>query len=80
MEIHETQQMLKVLKDLIWLNGIIATELIQITENTSAAIRGEIPRGCKIEHNKLREQAIEIVSRHCPEKARSLKDHILKHS
>ncbi|MDI6688998.1 MAG: hypothetical protein QMD66_04165 [Actinomycetota bacterium] len=80
MEVHDTQQMLNVLKDLIWLNGVIATELIQITENTSAAIRGEIPQSCKIEHSKLREQAIEIVSRYCPEKVHNLKDHILKHS
>ena len=42
----ETREMLA---DLIWLNALIATELIQVTENTSAILRnapptGELPR------------------------------------
>jgi len=30
----------ELLKDLIWLNGVIATELIRITENTASILMG----------------------------------------
>jgi len=40
MEAEETKAMLA---DLIWLNAVIATELIQITENVSALLREAPP-------------------------------------
>jgi len=33
----------EMLADLIWLNALIATELIQVTENTSAILRKSPP-------------------------------------
>lgn len=61
MELDETTHMLK---DLLWLNAVIATELIQITENTSAILRkGEIPGSCLAEHRALREEALAIAER-----------------
>lgn len=80
MEKDDVQELKELLKDLIWLNGVIATELIQITENTSRAIRnGELPEGCRIAHNELREKAVEILSKHRSEEAKLVADHILKH-
>ena len=35
----------EMLADLIWLNALIATELIQVTENTSAILRKSPPTG-----------------------------------
>ncbi len=75
----KNEKILKALCDLIWLNGVIATELIQITENTSKSLRGEIPEACITQHAKLREEALDIVIRNCPERAESLKKHILGH-
>lgn len=80
MDSFDVDELKQLLKDLIWLNGIIATELIQITENTSRAIRGgELPEGCKVAHAELRETAIEILRRHCPDNAESVAKHVLKH-
>ena len=41
MQDKETKEMLA---DLVWLNAVIATELIQITENSSAILRKLHPR------------------------------------
>jgi hypothetical protein len=50
----EPDETTRLLKDLVWLNAVIATELIQITENTSAILRhGEIPESCRVEHRSL---------------------------
>jgi hypothetical protein len=62
MENDETRQMLA---DLIWLNALIATELIQITENTSAILRKSAPpESCLQDHNALRSTALEIAQRY----------------
>ncbi len=74
--IDELKQMLA---DLIWLNGVVATELIQATENSSKTLRGEIPESCLVEHRQLREQVMDVLERHCPEKAQVLGKHVLKH-
>ncbi len=72
-------ELLEAVRDLIWLNGVAATELIQITENISAAMRGAVPPGCIEAHNRLREQTLEILGRHCPEKVEDLAAHLKKH-
>lgn len=62
MENDETRQMLA---DLIWLNAVIATELIQITENTSAILRkSPPPPSCLRDHNDLRETARAIAEKY----------------
>ena len=62
METEETKEMLA---DLIWLNALIATELIQVTENTSAILRkSPPPESCLIEHNALRATALRIAEKY----------------
>jgi hypothetical protein len=54
----------EMLKDLIWLNAVIATELIQITENTSQIVRkSPPPASCLVEHQSLRETALAMAER-----------------
>ena len=76
---EKEEKLLEAMRDLIWLGGVIATELIQVTENTSKALRGEIPENCEAQHAKLREMAIDIVARNCPEKVKDLREHVLGH-
>ena len=73
------EELLEAVRDLIWLNGVIATELIQITENTSAALRGAVPPGCIEAHGKLRNRALEILAKHCPDKVEDLAAHLGRH-
>lgn len=70
----------ELLRDLVWLNGVIATELIRITENTAAILMGKDSTSpCGPQHAKLNEQIIEILEKHLPEKIEILKGHVLKH-
>jgi hypothetical protein len=72
---EEEKQMIQ---DLIWLNALIATELIQITENSSAILRkGDIPISCLTEHRVLREMAVRIAEKYHPDTM--LGQHVLKH-
>jgi hypothetical protein len=68
----------EMLADLIWLNALIATELIQVTENTSAILRkSPPPQSCLHEHNALRDTVLSMA-----EKYRSgtlLSQHLGKH-
>ena len=64
MQDSETKEMLA---DLIWLNALIATELIQVTENTSAILRKSAPpAGCLAEHHALRETALRMAEKYRP--------------
>jgi len=72
------EELRAMLSDLIWLNSLIATEIIQITENTSAILRdGDIPESCLAEHRELRKQCIAIAQR--AGDAAVLSQHVLKH-
>lgn len=53
----------EILRDLVKLNAIIATELIQLVENTSRQLRGEIPDTCRVQHGELRHQVVAIAER-----------------
>jgi len=76
----EKQDDLKeILQDLVWLNGLIATELIQLVENSSASLRGSVPDKCVQQHLKLRQDTINIVNKHCPDKVASIESHVLGH-
>ncbi|MFX1259255.1 MAG: hypothetical protein ACFFAN_15480 [Promethearchaeota archaeon] len=73
-----------ILSDLIYINGVIATELIRITENTAVIRHGEEflnESSCIQEHNKLNKRIIAIVKEHCNkfEDTASLEKHVLKH-
>ncbi|WML67627.1 MAG: hypothetical protein METHP_01170 [Methanoregula sp. SKADARSKE-2] len=75
MDDPETKEMLK---DLIWLNAVIATELIQVTENTSAIVRkSPPPASCLTKHNELRRIALAIAERY--REGTMLSQNLLKH-
>lgn len=57
----------EMLADLIWLNAVIATELIQITENSSAILRkSPPPASCLTEHQALRTTALAMAEKYRP--------------
>lgn len=69
---------MEMLADLIWLQALIATELIQITENTSSILRkSPPPQSCIEDHRRLRQQAIAIAERYRP--GSGLKEHLSGH-
>ena len=71
----------ELLKDLILLNGIIAVEVLQITENSSKIARksNTIPQGCQISHDKLRTQVVDILKKHVKTQSKNLEEHISTH-
>jgi hypothetical protein len=75
MQEKETREMLA---DLIWLNAVIATELIQVTENSSAILRKTSPpESCLVEHHALRETALAMAEKYRP--GTMLAQHLGKH-
>jgi len=75
----------QMLGDLIYINGIIATELINITENTAAMRRGEsflAESQCTQEHDELKGNILRIVKNYKQkpqEFIEMLEKHVLKH-
>ena len=72
------------LADLIYINSIVATELIKITENTATIRRGEEflnKTSCLAEHYELSKDIIEIAKKYQkkPSDLAILEDHVLKH-
>jgi len=72
------------LADLIYLNGVIATELIKVAENTATLRHGEEflnKSSCLAEHNQLNLKIIEIVKKYqrTTEDLAGLESHVLKH-
>jgi hypothetical protein len=68
----------EMLADLVWLNAVIATELIQITENTSAILRKiPPPASCLAEHHSLRGIALAMAEKYRP--GTMLAQHLGKH-
>lgn len=76
---EDTQiQLLAALRDLIQINAVVATEMIQLVENTSRQLRGEIPESCRRQHGELRRQVVEIAER-WGQDCRVLRAHNLHH-
>jgi hypothetical protein len=72
------KEVTELLRDLVWLNAVIATELIQITENSSAILRkSPPPESCLRDHQSLRETALLIAEGCRP--GSSLKAHLTNH-
>lgn len=68
----------EMLADLIWLNALIATELIQVTENSSSILRkSPPPQTCLEEHKALRETALSLAEKYRP--GTMLAQHVGKH-
>ncbi len=77
-ELMKENDLAELLRDLVWLNAVIATELIQITENSSAILRkSPPPDSCLRDHQVLRETALLMATRARPGTA--LADHLTKH-
>lgn len=75
---HQDEETKEMLRDLLWLNALIATELIQITENTSQILRKAAPpESCIVEHAALRKTALEIADRYRP--GTMLRKHVAEH-
>jgi len=75
---NQDEELKEMLRDLLWLNALIATELIQITENTSRILRKAAPpESCVVEHAALRETALEIADRYRP--GTMLRQHVAEH-
>ncbi len=67
------------LRDLLWLNALLATEVIQITENTSALLRNAPPPvRCLEEHQALRSVALQIAEKYRKEVV--LRKHLTGHA
>jgi hypothetical protein len=74
----DNEETLALLKDLVWLNAVIATELIQITENVSTMLRQSLPpESCRRDHNRLREEALRIAEKYNP--GTGLREHLTGH-
>jgi len=75
------------ISDLIYINSIMATELIKINENLAAIRRGEEfleKSSCIDEHSKISKHIIEIVSKYNKsenelERKEDLEKHVIKH-
>ncbi len=75
---HQDEETKEMLRDLLWLNALIATELVQITENTSRILRKtDPPETCIAEHAALRETALAIADRYRP--GTMLRQHVGAH-
>lgn len=74
--------MLEILKDLTFINAVIATELLRITENT-AIIAGKPPQKvdqCSLEHQEIETNILKILEKYGSSSAlKSLKNHLMKH-
>jgi hypothetical protein len=79
--------MKNVFLDLIYINSIIATELVKITENLAALRHGEDflkKSTCTTEHNELNQEILNILDKYNKSsdeviRIERLKKHILKH-
>ena len=75
---HDDRELVDLLKDMIKINAVIATELIQLVENSSRQIRGEIPESCKVQHGTLKKEIVEIAEK-WHDNCRMLAEHNLGH-
>jgi len=75
------EEILEVLRDLLFINAVIATELLRITENTALIAQKpeEKVEKCINEHDRLGEKIIELVEKYRPTATKLLKTHVLKH-
>jgi hypothetical protein len=74
----QDKEIKEILADLVWLNALIATELIQVTENTSAILRkSPPPESCMAEHAALRTTALLMAEKYRP--GTMLAQHLTKH-
>jgi len=81
---NDNKEIISRLEDLIFINSVIATELVRITENTVGLLHGTEflnSSPCKPEHQILNEKIIEIVKKYKSneDSYSALEKHVLKH-
>jgi hypothetical protein len=75
---EENNELRELLRDLVWLNAVIATEIIQITENTSSILRkASPPAECLEQHQALRAVTLAIAEKYRIENV--LREHLIGH-
>lgn len=67
------------LKDLKKINAVMATELIQLVENSCRLVRGtDVPDACKSQHRILKKEVIALAEKWSGS-CRTLREHNLDH-
>ena len=75
----EIKQLSELTKDLIFVLAVEATETMQVTENTSTMLRGEVPLSCRTAHYRLREHIVQIATKWNKDRSIDLKKHLFGH-
>ena len=77
----ESKEILERLNDLILINGIIASELMTLVENSSKILRNskEVPPKCIEAHGNLNKQIIAIIEKYNGSDVNHLKSHVKTH-
>ena len=65
------------IKDLIWLQGITAIEIIRIAENMGEATRGSQTQVCREEHQELLKKIVTVLNKYSSDEL--IKKHIVDH-
>lgn len=73
------EELKEILADLVFLLAVDSTENMQVTENTSKLLRGEVPTSCRTAHFRLREHIVQIASRWNKDRTLDLKKHLFGH-
>ncbi|MCX7832233.1 MAG: hypothetical protein N2440_04990 [Actinobacteria bacterium] len=76
---QEISELKEVLADILFILSVDSTETMQVTENTSQLLRGEVPSSCRTAHFRLREHIIQIASRWNKDRASDLRKHLFGH-
>jgi len=75
---EEKRSLELLIKDLIWLNGVIAIEIVRISENMAEATRGSQTQKCREEHVELLKKIVKVLNKYSSDSL--LKNHIVDHS
>lgn len=70
---------LEVLRDLVWVCSVIATELIRVVENTAVTVKGEaVLEKCASDHIEICRRLVEVAEKYRPGES-VLRRHVLGH-
>lgn len=67
----------ELIKDLIWLQGVTAIEIIRIAENMAEATRGAQTQVCREEHQEMLRKIVKVLKKYSSDSL--LKEHIQNH-
>jgi len=74
---EKKEELSELLKDLVWINGVVAMEIIRISENMAEATRGSETEKCREEHQEILKKIIKVLGKYSPDSL--LKEHIETH-